>query len=41
MLLSKHSDADLYTWPHYLHLLGGDGFTLRDGIIAATVHNWG
>jgi putative sterol carrier protein len=41
MLLSKHTDADLDTWPHYLHLLGGDGFTLRDGIIAAIVHNWG
>jgi putative sterol carrier protein len=41
MLLAKHGDTDLDTWPYYLHLLGGDGFTLRDGIIAAIVHNWG
>lgn len=40
-LLSKHTDADLDAWPHYLHLMGGDGFTLRDGITSSIVHNWG
>ena len=40
-LLSKHADAELDTRPHFMHLLGGDGFTLRDGITQSVVHSWG